>query len=273
MRRRDACPHQASYSLFFPPIGKIVTVNGKSVLILGARSDIASATAHVLAARGYAVQLAARDAVGSLKEDARDLGIRYSVPVTLHDVDALDLASHPSFVSGLPVRPAVGVCAVGYMGAQAENERSIEAMATVLRSNFEGPASLLSVLANRMAHRGSGTLVGISSVAGLRGRASNYVYGSAKAGFTTFLSGLRNRMVREKTGVHVVTVLPGFVDTHMTAGMELPKALTAKPTEVGEAIAKAVERQRNIIYVRPVWHMIMLIIQHIPETIFKNLGI
>jgi short-subunit dehydrogenase len=244
----------------------------KTVLILGARSDIGLAAAHAFAARGYGVQLAARGAA-SLADDGRDITVRHKAPVTLHDVDALDLASHEAFVAGLPVLPDVVVCAVGFMGEQQRNEESVADMAIVLRSNFEGPASLLTVLANRFVARGSGALVGISSVAGVRGRATNYVYGSAKAGFSAFLSGLRNRLAHHKTGVHVVTVLPGFVDTRMTAGMDLPRKLTAQPAEVGEAIAHAVEKGRNVIYVRPIWQAVMLVIRHIPEGIFKKLAI
>jgi len=244
----------------------------KTVLILGARSDIGLAAAHAFAARGYGVQLAARGAA-SLAEDAKDITVRHQAPVTLHDVDALDLASHEGFVGGLPVLPDVVVCAVGFMGEQQRNEQSVTEMATVLRSNFEGPASLLTLLANRFVARGAGTLVGISSVAGVRGRATNYVYGAAKAGFSAFLSGLRNRLAHHKTGVHVVTVLPGFVATRMTAGMDLPKKLTAQPAEVGEAIYAAVEKGRNVIYVRPIWQVVMLVIRHIPEGIFKKLAL
>ena len=146
-------------------------------------------------------------------------------------------------------------------------------MAKVMRSNCEGPARLLSVLANRMEVRRSGTLVGISSVAGERGRAANYVYGAAKAGFTAFLSGLRNRLAKDKSGVHVVTVLPGFVYTQMTRGMDLPAKLTAQPAEVGAAILKAVEKERDVIYIRPVWQGIMLAIRNIPEFQFKKMSI
>jgi short-subunit dehydrogenase len=244
----------------------------KTVLVIGARSDIGMAVARAYAAKGYDVQLAARNAA-SLSADRQDLVTRYRVGVTLHEVDALDLASHKAFVDDLPVLPDVAVCAVGYMGEQARNETSLEEMARVMRSNFEGPASLFSVLANRMAARKSGTLVGISSVAGERGRAANYVYGSAKAGFTAFLSGLRNRLAKDKTGVHVVTVLPGFVYTQMTQGMDLPAKLTAQPAELGTAIVKAVEKGKDVIYVRPVWQGIMLAIRNIPEFQFKKMSI
>ncbi len=243
-----------------------------TVLVIGARSDIGMAAARAFAAKGYAVQLAARN-VASLGDDRKDLETRHRVSVSLHEIDALDLDSHDAFVTDLPVLPDAVVCAVGYMGEQKRNEILLQEMATVLRSNFEGPASLFAVLANRMAARGSGTLVGISSVAGERGRAANYVYGSAKAGFTAFLSGLRNRLARDKTGVHVVTVLPGFVYTQMTQGMDLPAKLTAQPAEVAEAIVKAVEKQRDVIYVRPVWQAVMLAIRNIPEFQFKKMSI
>lgn len=240
------------------------------VLILGARSDIGKAVAHQFAALGHPIQLAARN-VETLETDKTDLELRYSVPVTLHEFDALATETHEGFVAALPELPQTAVCAVGVMGRQEENERDINAASRVMRSNYEGPVTILAHLANRFEERGSGTLVGISSVAGDRGRATNYVYGSAKAGFTVFLSGLRNRLA--KGGVHVVTVLPGFVATQMTEGMDLPARLTAQPDEVAEVIVRAVQRKKDIIYVAPIWRLIMLIIRNIPERIFKVLKI
>lgn len=240
------------------------------VLILGARSDMARATARAFAALGHTIQLAARNA-DSLQVEKADLETRYGVEVTLHDFDALDVEGHEGFVDGLPVLPRIAVCAVGTMGEQEENEKDPAKAVAVLRSNFEGPAIVLGVLADRFVHRGSGTLVGISSVAGDRGRASNYVYGSAKAGFTAFLSGLRNRLAKQN--VHVVTVKPGFVNTAMTAHLDLPAKLTAEPDEVADAIVKAVKKQRNIIYVRPIWWLVMSIICAVPEMVFKKTSI
>ncbi|MCH2116007.1 MAG: SDR family oxidoreductase, partial [Pirellulales bacterium] len=181
------------------------------------------------------------------------------------------LSSHEAFIDQFPKLPEIAVCAVGLMGAQSENERNLDAASRIMRSNYEGPASILALLANRFEERGHGALVGISSVAGERGRATNYVYGSAKAGFTAFLSGLRNRLA--KKGVHVVTVLPGFVATQMTEGMDLPAKLTAQPEEVGKTIVKAVAKKKNVVYVRPIWRLIMLVIKNIPEKIFKSLKI
>ncbi len=240
------------------------------VLILGARSDIGKATAHAFAALGHPIQLAARRA-DTLDADRSDIALRHNVDVTLHEFDALDLTSHEAFIDQLPELPEIAVCAVGLMGEQSENERDLNAATRVMRSNYEGPASILALLANRFEDCGHGTLIGISSVAGERGRATNYVYGSAKAGFTAFLSGLRNRLA--KKGVHVVTVLPGFVATQMTEGMDLPAKLTAQPDEVGQAITRAVAKKRSVIYVRSIWWLIMSIIRSIPESVFKGMKI
>jgi hypothetical protein len=241
-----------------------------AVLILGGRSDIGRATAHAFAEQGHAIQLAARSASG-LEADRADLAIRFGVTVTLHEFDALATETHVAFLDALPELPGIAVCVIGLLGDQATSERDPAVAVTVMRSNYEGPASILAHLANRFEARGSGTLVGISSVAGERGRASNYVYGSAKAGFTAFLSGLRNRLARK--GVDVVTVLPGFVATQMTQGMNLPARLTAQPEEVSAAIVTAVSGRRDVIYVRPIWFFVMTAIRSIPERIFKRLSI
>ena len=154
-------------------------------------------------------------------------------------------------------------------GRTKKNEQDIELASNIIRSNFEGPASIFLIFANLFEQRGSGTLVGISSVAGERGRAKNYIYGSSKAGFTVFLSGLRNRLTMR--GVHVVTVLPGFVATKMTDNIQLPKKITAQPDQVGKAIFNAVKKKTNIVYVSPIWRIIMMIIRNIPEQIFKKM--
>ena len=238
------------------------------VLILGGRSGMGLAVAHRFAAGGHPIQLAARRAE-TLAPHKADLELRHNVAVSLHEFDVLDATSRERLIDGLDTLPDIAVCAVGMLGDQQQSERDIDAATLVMRTNYEGPASILAVLANRFEARGSGTLVGISSVAGERGRATNYVYGSAKAAFTAFLSGLRNRLAAK--GVHVVTVLPGFVATKMTEGMGLPARLTATPADVAAAIERAVIKQRNSIYVRPVWLPLMLVIRVIPEPIFKRM--
>jgi len=241
-----------------------------SVLIVGAASDMAAAIAEIFAADGYALVLAARDPA-RLAAPARALGERHGTPVEVRGLDILRTADHAAFIDGLPVLPDVAVMVVGLLGDQPLAERDAGHAALVMRSNYEGPALLLGALAERFAARGSGTLVGISSVAGDRGRASNYVYGSAKAGFTAYLSGLRNRLAAG--GVHVVTVKPGYVATAMTAGLRLPRALTGTPRDVARAVRSACRSRRDVVYVLPVWRAIMTVIALIPERIFKRLSL
>jgi decaprenylphospho-beta-D-erythro-pentofuranosid-2-ulose 2-reductase len=174
-------------------------------------------------------------------------------------------------LDALPALPEVVVMVAGLLGEQPRAETDAAHAAEVMRTNFEAPALFLAEVANRMAARGSGTIIGISSVAGERGRATNYVYGAAKAGFTAFLSGLRNRLAKQ--GVHVITVKPGFVATRMTEGMNLPKALTAEPKEVADAVLAAFDRGRDVVYVRRIWWPVMAVIKAIPEPVFKKLKI
>lgn len=254
-----------------------------TALVVGATSDIGRALARRLADLGYALQLAAREAEQAERE-ARDLRVRAEMPnrgtraggplrekivVTVHRCDVLDVDGGLSLLDELDPLPDVAVCVVGLLGDQAESLRDPAAAQRVMRTNYIGPALLLGALAERFEQRGSGVLVGVSSVAGERGRATNYVYGSAKAGFTAFLSGLRSRLA--DSGVHVVTVKPGFVRTRMTDGMALPAWLTATPAEVASAVVEAIQRRREVVYVRRVWCPIMFAIRALPERFFKRM--
>ena len=183
--------------------------------------------------------------------------------------DAAQFATHQEFYTSLGLHPDIVVCAFGYLGDQTIAQTDWDECNQILTSNYSGAVSVLNLIANEMESRKSGVIVGISSVAGDRGRQSNYFYGSAKAGFTAYLSGLRNRLF--KSNVHVVTVKPGFVATKMTEGLKLPPPLTAKPEQVALKIFKAVEKRKNVIYVLSLWRWIMLVITVIPESIFKKL--
>jgi decaprenylphospho-beta-D-erythro-pentofuranosid-2-ulose 2-reductase len=243
--------------------------NSKTLLVIGGTSDIGRATALRYAKAGWQVQLAARNNEMAVL-NAEDIVIRAGAKVTTYQLDILDMAGFKAFIDGLPQLPDTVVCVVGLLGDQSRAQKDSEHASIVLRTNFEGPALLLSIFAERFAARGSGIIVGVSSVAGDRGRASNYHYGAAKAGFTAFLSGLRNRLA--KTGVRVLTVKPGFVRTAMTAGMKLPKPLTAEADEVGQTIFAAAESGRaDVVYVPRVWRLIMTIIRTLPEAVFKRL--
>ncbi|HEX2847690.1 MAG TPA: SDR family oxidoreductase [Chitinophagaceae bacterium] len=238
-----------------------------TVLILGATSDIGYAAAKKYASEKYAVQLAGRNP-DALKPLQSDLKIRYDIDCSIHRFDADDLPSHASFYDQLSPKPDVCVCAVGYMNDNDIAIADLNETVRTINANYTGPVSVLNIIAADFAKRGSGAIAGISSVAGLRGRQSNYIYGSAKAGFTAYLSGLRNKMFPHK--VHVLTVLPGFVNTRMTADLELPKLLTAQPDEVAKAIYNGIKKQKNVIYVKWFWRWIMFIITSIPEFIFKK---
>ena len=242
----------------------------KSVLILGAKSDIGMAVARRFACHGYNIQLAAR-ASKSLENDRCDIQIQFDVDVTIHEFDVLCIETHADFVSSLPKLPDIAVCAVGYMGNQSKIEFDTKEASLVMRSNFEGPTCVFSILADLFEVRSSGVLIGISSCAGERGRAKNYVYGAAKAGFSAFLSGLRNRLFCK--GVHVVTVLPGFVDTKMTKALSLPKPVTVDVNTVAKAVYKASMNKKNVVYVGWYWRYIMWLVKNIPEAIFKKINI
>ena len=240
------------------------------VLIIGAMSDIGRALARAYAKTGRPLVLAARRAE-RLAPDAADLRIRHGVDVETRDFDIIDRGAHAALIASLGETPDTVVMVVGLLGEQLRSAAYPAEAELVMRTNYVAPALFLGAVANEMQRRGRGTIVGISSVAGDRGRASNYVYGSAKAGFTAFLSGLRNRL--QRAGVRVITVKPGFVATQMTEGMKLPPLLTAEPSEVAAAVLAAETRGRDIVYVRPVWRLVMWIIRIIPERVFKHLSI
>ncbi len=238
------------------------------VLILGASSDVAVACAHRFAKEKYDLFLAGRDA-DQLNILANDIAIKHGVKTQAVIFDALLFDEHASFYASLNPKPEIAICVFGLLGDQSISAKDWTSCKMVIDSNFTGAASILNVIANDFEERKSGVIVGISSVAGERGRQSNYIYGSAKAGFTAYLSGLRNRLLT--SGVHVVTVKPGFINTRMTENLKLPKPITAQPIQLGDAIFNAVNKKRNVIYVLPVWSLIMLIIRNVPEGIFKKL--
>ena len=242
----------------------------RTALLVGATSDIGRAIARRLARDGFALQLAGRD-WPQIEREAHDLRVRGGAAVTLHRCDVLAPDGGASLLDELDPLPDVAVCFVGLLGHQKEAERNGAAAEESMRTNYVGPALLLGALAERFEQRGSGVVVGLSSVAGERGRATNYVYGSAKAGFTAFLSGLRNRLAA--SGVHVVTVIPGFVRTRMIDGMATPAWLTAQPEEVANAVIDAIRRRRDVVYVRGIWRLLMWCIRAIPERTFKRLDL
>ncbi len=239
-----------------------------TLLVIGATSDIARATALKFALNGWELQLAACNPE-HLARIVQDIAVRTGRKVTGHTFDAMQTDSAEQLLASLPEKPDAVLCAVGLLGEQQAAQHDAKLAEMIVTSNFTGLIPVLSSLADYFEAQGKGCIMGISSVAGDRGRASNYLYGSAKAGFTAFLSGLRNRLASRH--VHVMTVKPGFVATRMTENMNLPSALTASPDEVATVIWNGFRKRRNVMYVKWIWYPIMLIIRHIPEMIFKTL--
>ncbi len=239
----------------------------KSILIIGGLSDIGLSTARLFAQNGYNIQLAVKNK-NKLEKIINDFKIKYNSTVTAYNLDVIETETHKNFIENLIHIPDIVLCAVGYMGIQKDNEINAQLRQLVIKTNYEGPMNILSEFANIFEKQGFGSIVGISSVAGERGRANNYIYGSSKSGFTSFLSGLRNRL--SKDNIQVLTVLPGPVRTKMTEGHKLPKFVTTTPEVVAKSIYNGVIKRKDIIYVTPIWRLIMIIIKFIPEKIFKN---
>jgi decaprenylphospho-beta-D-erythro-pentofuranosid-2-ulose 2-reductase len=236
-------------------------------LIIGAKSDIGRALARRYAEAGCDVILAARR-VDALENARADLEVRHGVRAFVVECDVMN-PDPDGFFATLPEIPGTIVMVAGLLGDQTDARADTAIAKKVMETNYVGPALFLLAGARILEGRGGGCVIGISSVAGDRGRASNYIYGSGKAGLTAFLSGLRSSVA--KKGVNVITVKPGYVATQMTAGMKLPKLLTAQPDEVATAILRAQRRGTDILYIKRVWQLIMIVITLIPERIFKRL--
>ena len=239
----------------------------KTVLILGATSGIGEAIAYRFVKAGYRLLLTARN-VESLSEMTKDLQTRFGVSVHTLTFDALHFNEHKMFYDSLPAKPDVVVCVFGYLGNHAETRKNSEEAFITINTNYIGVVSILDIAANDLEQRKSGCIIGISSVAGERGRKSNYHYGSAKAGFTAYLSGLRHRLFSSR--VHVLTVIPGYVRTKMSEGIKLPPLLTVSPERCADDIYRAFAKRKNVVYTPGIWRYIMFIIRMLPEFIFKR---
>lgn len=245
----------------------------ENIVILGAGSGIAKALCQRMAARGCGLVLCGRNAE-ELQRDAADLQTRHQTNATVLEFDALNFDSHNELWNQCLAQFDGQVDGVVLCFGTLPDQKACEDDSSQLRSaidvNLTAAASILHPIAAHLESKKSGWLAVISSVAGDRGRQSNYVYGAAKAGLTTFLAGLRNRL--QPVGVHVLTIKPGFVATPMTAGILDPNSpMVASPEQVARDIERAIAKRRDVIYTRWFWKWIMLIIRNIPESIFKRL--
>lgn len=240
-------------------------------IILGATSTIARAFARLLAERGDSLLLAGRD-MAEIATIAIDCSHRGAAKADAISFDTrLPKTFGPIIERARKVDGTVNAAVfVGSMPPQSEIDEDASLLEGTVTDSFTGPAHFLTMLAPVLEEREAGTVIGVGSVAGDRGRLGNYVYGASKAGFHTYLSGLRNRLGR--SGVHVVTVKPGTVDTAMTWGMDkLP--FVASPEKVAKDILRAADRRRDVIYTPLIWWPVMTVIRAIPEKLFKRMKI
>lgn len=239
------------------------------ILILGATSDIAEATAYVFAKAGFDLVLSGRN-IDRLVPLKQDIELKLKVDVSLLELDAEDFDGHHKVLNNSYLHDIeVALLAFGYLGDQNKAQQDFKERMQLITVNYTAAVNCFELIAAAFEKRKSGCIIGISSVAGERGRQSNYVYGSAKGAFSIYLSGLRNRL--HHSSVHVISVKPGFVDTKMTAALPLPKPLTAQPNDVAKAIYVAYKKQKNTVYSLWMWRYIMFIIRLVPEGIFKKL--
>jgi short-subunit dehydrogenase len=242
----------------------------RGVLILGATSAIAEAVARIYALQGARLFLVARNA-DRLAVIANDLSARGASEVHQFVMDAHETVALPSMsAAAWSALNTVDVALVahGTLPEQARCEADIEYAVHHFRTNAETVITCLTELARCFTLQKSGVIAVIGSVAGDRGRGSNYLYGAAKSAIEAFTSGLRARMF--KAGVHVLTIKPGFVATPMTRGLPLPGPLVASPGKVGADIVKAIQSRRNVLYTPWFWRFIMLIVIHLPTALMKR---
>ncbi len=242
-----------------------------AVLALGATSAIGEATLRLLAERGARFYLVGRSRE-KLEAVGADLMTRGATGVATHVMDLDDTAAHPAMLNAALQTLGMidlALLAHGVLGDQKAAEASYPVAEAVLRTNFLSQVSLITWLANYFESTKQGTLAVISSVAGDRGRKSNYVYGASKGALNVFLDGVRNRI--DRAGVQVLTIKPGFVATPMTAHLA-QGPLFAKPSQVAEGILRAIEKRKDVVYLPPFWAGIMLMVRMIPRWKFKKMN-
>jgi decaprenylphospho-beta-D-erythro-pentofuranosid-2-ulose 2-reductase len=244
---------------------------GRKILLLGATSTIMRKIANELISRGDSVCLCARN-IEEAHRIAADIKVKFGIEnIIVKQFDTSDFDSHEELIKSAHDELGgidIALAGTGELGDQIKARNSVSMIKSIIDSNFVGLVTTLSVVANYMEQQRSGCICVLSSVAGDRGRQSNYIYGSAKSGITAFLQGLRNRL--SSHGVYVITVKLGFVDTKMIAGKS-GTFLVAAPDAVAKFIARKIRVGADVVYYPLFWRYIMLIIKLIPETIFKRL--
>lgn len=239
------------------------------MIVLGTNSEVTQAFVEKVLVEGkrYSTLFLLTSNRETTEKFAKHIDVKYFQP---SEVIEVDLTKEIHYHKLDHIKSDLLFCASGYLGQNSE-EGLYDNVNTdrIIDINYAKLVPLMNFFAHKFQSQRTGTIIGLSSVAGERGRQSNFIYGSAKAGFTTYLSGLRNFLFDKK--VHVLTVKPGFMATKMTEGLPLNPKLTATPQQAANCIYKAYKNKKNIAYVLPIWALIMMIIRNIPEFIFKKL--
>lgn len=239
------------------------------MIVLGSNSEVAQAFVEKVLSEGGKFEkiylfTSNRE---TTEKFAKHIEVKF---VQQSEIYELDLTQNNQLSKFDHVQSELLFCATGFLGEGTEegfyDDKNTE---QIIDINYAKLVPVMNYFAQKMERQRQGTIIALSSVAGDRGRQSNFIYGSAKAGFSAYLSGLRNYLFDKH--VHVLTVKPGFMDTKMTEGLPLNPKLTATPKQAADVIFKAYSKKKNVAYVLPIWWLIMLIIKHIPEFIFKKM--
>jgi decaprenylphospho-beta-D-erythro-pentofuranosid-2-ulose 2-reductase len=240
----------------------------KTALILGATSDIGRHIASGLAKRNFDLILTGTN-LELLEEIKNSILGNYNILIDCFYFDAMDYPSHEKFYTSIKTKPDIIFCCIGYYQNQDKARTEFKELYKTISINYLGILSILNIISLDFENRKSGNIVVLSSVAGIRGRQLNYIYGSSKAGLTTYLSGLRNKLFRYN--ISVTNINLGPVYTKMSQGHKLLPILTLRPEVAAEKIIKAGLQKKDSVYIFWIWKYIMLVISLIPEWIFKRL--
>lgn len=248
---------------------KSMEISGKTLVVIGSNSDVSKAFCRIFFRQDSAFKklVLVSSHPEKSKNFSNEMKDDFGVDVS---IIKFDLSSTPNFDELQDILPDVVFCAAGYLGKNThEGLYDDENSQKIININYGNLVLVLNHLAKKMELSPGGTIIGLSSVAGMRGRQSNFMYGSAKAAFTAYLSGLRNYLFHK--GVHVLTVIPGYMQTEMTKGMKLPKPLTSTPEKAASLIFSAYRKKKNVVFIDWKWFYLMWVIRFIPEFIFKKL--
>jgi short-subunit dehydrogenase len=242
----------------------------KYVLIIGAKNELGIELANLYARNNYNLYLAGRS-IKDIQDKSSEIEKKYKVKSVLCELDVTDYNSHQKIYDTLIIKPIGVIYLAGYYPNIPLSTSKWSETVRTIEINYLGCMSLLNIISNQFINDRRGFIISVTSVSGLRGRAKNYIYGSAKAGLITYMSGLRNKM--NKYNVNVLTVIPGFITSNKDKKENYPRVLVTTPKKLASRIFNAQQSNKDVIYSSISWQLIMFVIKIIPEALFKKLKI